>query len=110
MAAVTWLTLLSPHLYDSATRSVTAYKEVEVFAKRIAELLHVGVVAALVMAPVVDLTETLTVLWTFCVLLAKGLKADVVYLTDETTVPATEITHVAIYKEIVGLHIVRPAI
>ena len=62
------------------------------------------------MGPAVDLTETLAVFWPFCVLLAKGLKADVMHFADETAVPATEITHVAVYEEIVGLHIVRPAV
>ena len=43
-------------------------------------------------------------------LFAKGLKADVVYLSYAGTVPTSEVSHIVVDKEIVRLHIVCPAV
>ena len=110
MAAVSRFALLAPHLNDTASAFVSRREEVGVYpVTAIAKLLPCVYARAFVSRLTVDFCQTCIIVGRLGKLLAYLPETDIVYLTNKRTVPCTEVTHVVVDEEIVGLHIVSPA-
>ena len=111
MAAVSRFALLAPHLNDTASAFVSRCEEVGVYpVTAIAKLLPCVYARAFVSRLSVDFCQTCIIVGGLGKLLAYLPETDIVYLTNKRTVPCTEVTHVVVDEEIVGLHIVSPAL
>ena len=111
MAAVSRFALLAPHLNHPASALVSRSKEVGIYpVTAVTEILPSMDAQTFVTRLSVYFRKSLVVLGRLGKLLAQIAKVNVVYLTHETTVPSTEVTHIIVDEEIVGLHIVSPAL
>ena len=110
MATVTGFLFLSPHFDYPAPSRLAGQQEVVVFQAAVTETLGIAGNVFPACRPLVYLLQPSVFLRSVGELFAQLAETHVMYFSEASNVPASEVAHIVVDKEIVGLHIVSPAI